>query len=87
MLSIQIQTQTQNFTIIKTKNKINNLPSKIGMDICMNTNLLETKRRQKMKFAQERIGIEGFYNLKALQALDVLKFDNLVLVFASMIGL
>ena len=40
-----------------------------------------------MKFAQERIGIEGFYNLKALQALDVLKFDNLVLVFASMIGL
>ena len=40
-----------------------------------------------MKFAQERIGIEGFYNLKALLALDVLKFDNLVLVFASMIGL
>ena len=87
MLSIQIQTQTQNFTIIKTKNKINNLPSKIGMGICMNTNLLETKRRQKRKFAQERIEIEGLYNLKALQALDVLKFDNLVLVFASMIGL
>ena len=29
MLSIQIQ--TQNFIIIKTKNQINNLPSKIGM--------------------------------------------------------
>ena len=29
MLSIQIQ--TQNFTIIKTKNQIKNLPSKIGM--------------------------------------------------------
>ena len=40
-----------------------------------------------MKFAQERIEIEGLYNLKALQALDVLKFDNLVLVSASMIGL
>ena len=39
-----IQTQTQNFKIIKTKNQINNLPSKIGMGIYMNTNLLETKR-------------------------------------------
>ena len=45
MLGIQTQTQTQNFKIIKTKNQINNLPSKIGMGICMNTNLLETKRR------------------------------------------
>ena len=33
MLSIQIQ--TQNFTIIKTKNNINNLPSKIGMGMGM----------------------------------------------------
>lgn len=33
MLSIQIQ--TQNFTIIKTKNQINNLPSKIGMGMGM----------------------------------------------------
>ena len=53
----------------------------------MNTNLLETKRRQKRKFAQERIRIEGLYNLKALEALDVLKFDHLVLVSTSMIGL
>ena len=83
---IGIEIQTQNFTIIKTKNQINNSPSKIGMGIYMNTNLLETKRRQKRKFAQERIGIEGLYNLKALQALDVLKFDHLVLVSASMIG-
>ena len=86
MLGIQTQTQTQNFKIIKTKNQINNLPSKIGMGIYMNTNLLETKRMQKRKFAQERIGIEGLYNLKALQALDVLKFDHLVLVSTSMIG-
>ena len=35
MLSIQIQTQTQNFTTIKTKNQINNLPSKIGMGMGM----------------------------------------------------
>ena len=28
---IGIEIQTQNFTIIKTKNQINNLPSKIGM--------------------------------------------------------
>ena len=33
MLSIQIQ--TQNFTTIKTKNQINNLPSKIGMGMGM----------------------------------------------------
>ena len=33
MLSIQIQ--TQNFTIIKTKNKINNLLSKIRMAMGM----------------------------------------------------
>ena len=33
MFSIQIQ--TQNFTIIKTKNQINNLPSKIGMGMGM----------------------------------------------------
>ena len=33
MLSTQIQ--TQNFTIIKTKNQINNLPSKIGMGMGM----------------------------------------------------
>ena len=33
MLSIQIQ--TQNFKIIKTKNQINNLPSKIGMGMGM----------------------------------------------------
>ena len=33
MLSIQIQ--TQNFIIIKTKNQINNLPSKIGMGMGM----------------------------------------------------
>ena len=33
MLSIQFQ--TQNFTIIKTKNQINNLPSKIGMGMGM----------------------------------------------------
>jgi len=33
MLSIQIQ--TQNFTLIKTKNHINNLPTKIGMGMGM----------------------------------------------------
>ena len=44
MLSIQIQ--TQNFTIIKTKNQINNLPSKIGMGMGMGMGVARGEREK-----------------------------------------
>ena len=50
MLSIQIQ--TQNFTIIKTKNQINNLPSKIGMG--MGVVMREREKRRKDLLVRER---------------------------------
>ena len=50
MLSIQIQ--TQNFTTIKTKNQINNLPSKIGMG--MGVVMREREKRRKDLLVRER---------------------------------
>ena len=50
MLSIQIQ--TQNFTIIKTKNQINNLPSKIRMGT--GVVMREREKRTKDLLVRER---------------------------------
>ena len=45
MLSIQIQ--TQNFKIIKTKNQIYNLPSKIGMGMGMGMGVVRGEREKE----------------------------------------
>ena len=57
MLSIQIQ--TQNFTIIKTKNQIKNLPSKIGMG--MGVVMREREKKESApSLGSRRRGVHGW---------------------------
>ena len=57
MLSIQIQ--TQNFTIIKTKNQIKNLPSKIGMG--MGVVMREREKEELVpSLGSRRRGVHGW---------------------------
>ena len=60
MLSIQIQ--TQNFTIIKTKNQINNLPSKIGMGMGVVMRERE-KEESALSLGLRRRGVDGWAQL------------------------
>ena len=57
MLSIQIQ--TQNFTIIKTKNQIKNLPSKIGMGLGVVMRERE-KEESASSLGSRRRGVDGW---------------------------
>ena len=57
MLSIQIQ--TQNFIIIKTKNQINNLPSKIGMGMGVVMRERE-KEESASSLGSRRRGVDGW---------------------------
>ena len=57
MLSIQIQ--TQNFTIIKTKNQINNLPRKIGMGMGVVMRERE-KEESASSLGSRRRGVDGW---------------------------